>query len=157
MRMATSVLLTWIESSSRLSFSSTMRIIIPIVNIRHQGKPADRWSFSFSELIAAFLDAFPVAVEPEEACFLLALGAARCRFLLADALSGRWFFSFNLFFSQELQTRRSLYLAFGHISPLRWLHPVCPVQRQWVHSVEPHQMHFVRRGPGFFALVVTSL
>lgn len=63
-------------------------------------------------------------------------------------------FSRSLFFSQELHTKRRLYLGFGHISPFLWLHPIWPIQRQCLQSVSLHQMHVVGLGPGFFAFVI---
>lgn len=155
--MATSVLLTWIESSSRLSFSSTRRTITPKSQSTRIPSPVVGGAAGTSFAGATSCFGGGEATGGGAARFFPDFAWDFCFFRRPAIVSERWLFSFNLFFSHELQTSLRLYLAFGHISPLRWLHPLCPVHRQWLHSVDPHQMHFVLRGPGFFAFTFNPL
>ena len=90
---------------------------------------------SFTLVVTRFRDAFVTDLD---------------RFFFEDCKALSCCFSRSLFFSQELHTKRRLYLGFGHISPFLWLHPIWPIQRQCLQSVSLHQMHVVGLGPGFF-------
>lgn len=87
-------------------------------------------------------------------CALFDAVLARFRFTAWEAFD--CCFSRSLFFSQELHTSRRLYLGLEHISPFLWLHPTCPVHRQWLQSVALHQRQAVGRGPGFFVFDIDS-